>query len=177
MALTRRSKKILSWALRDMKNTYENIDNCLTDISATKASFDDTVNEEGGGTFTLTVEADSAGAAGNDSITGNGTDDCSTLIGALTESYTISSGGANILANGETVEISGGQDLQTSGGSLSEVAKIHLRNGLCDKRAYDELISAIENGSGSSSLSYRTKKIMKWMFCDNRAYRDFLNNM
>ena len=255
MALTNRSKKILKWALRDMRGVDAELDLILADIAAIKSSFngsvistvevasqfigqvagmttDVTIDADVAGvagdvtltadsitdidglilahntanpgnaltlsagdgsqiptadivlaggvdevSFTLTVEADVAGAASNDSITGDGASDCAALIGALTEAYTISAGGASIPANGEIVSISGGADLISSSGSLSDIAKFELKDGLCDITAYNELIAALEAGSGSSALSARTKKIMRWMFCDNSAYNDFLNNM
>lgn len=256
MALTRRSKKVLIDALRDMKGVESELDSKLEDIVAVKAGFDGsvistpaeasqfdgqvagmttdvTIDADVPGTagditlvadsvkdidtlisdwntanpsntvslsagdgsqvptaditlsggvdevaFTFTVEADEVGTASNDSITGDGIKDCDTLIGELSEDYTISAGGAEIPASGEVVQISGGVDGETTQKeALSSSAKYHLRNGMCDKKAYEELITAIEAGSGPSALSSRTKKIMRWMFCDYRAYRDFLNNM
>jgi len=174
MALTNRSKKVLADALRDMKGVNDELDAALEDIAAVKSSFDGTVNLEGGGTFTLTVEADVAGVAGDKQIVGDGVSDCDTLIGA---GYTVSAGGASILKDLDVVEISGGVDAASSNGTLSDIAKFELRNGMCDDEAYEELVAAIENGSGSSALSSNTKKIMRWMFCDNRAYLDFLANM
>jgi hypothetical protein len=76
-------------------------------IPAVKAAYNGSINVEGGGTDTLTVEANVAGLAGNKSIVGNGSDSCTVLIGA---GYTISAGGAVILKSGDTVLISGGNN-------------------------------------------------------------------
>jgi hypothetical protein len=66
------------------------------------ARFSGTINTESGGTGTLTVTSTSTGIVGNKIITGNGTDICSTLIGA---GYTIVTGGSLILKSGNTVDI------------------------------------------------------------------------
>ncbi len=57
--------------------------------------------------FTLTVSCDTAGVAGNKTITGDGVSTCATLIGA---GYTIAAGGATILRHGVAVAIAGGLD-------------------------------------------------------------------
>jgi hypothetical protein len=79
----------------------------INDTPAVAASYNGSINVEGGGTATLTVVCDTAGIAGNTSITGDGLTDCATLIGA---GYTISAGGAVILKNGDVVNIAGGAD-------------------------------------------------------------------
>lgn len=74
-------------------------------IDGVAASFSDEINVEGGGTDTLTVVCDDTGVAGNKNITGDGTSDLSTLIGA---GYTISAGGTLVLKSGDIVHIAGG---------------------------------------------------------------------
>jgi len=67
--------------------------------------------------------------------------------------------------------------LELSAGDLTTLAKFHLENGMCDKTAFDELITALEAGSKSTVLTTRTKEVMKVMFCDNTAFLDFLAQM
>lgn len=66
------------------------------------ASYNGSINVYGGGTATLTVTCDTLGITGNKTITGDGINTCSTLIGA---GYTISAGGSVILKTGDKVII------------------------------------------------------------------------
>ena len=53
---------------------------------------------------------------------------------------------------------------------MSERMKRFLKIGLCDKRAYEELVSKIE--AANHLISKRTLDILKVMICDYRTYKD-----
>ncbi len=93
--------------------------------AAVKASFDNTVDVEGAPAAVI-ITADVAGAASNDSITGDGSSDVDTLVAALPESYTVSVGGTVVPANGEVMDIDGGLDAVAAEATLDLTADITL---------------------------------------------------
>lgn len=81
----------------------------------TYATFSGLFNLADGERSTLvTITADVAGPDSDAYITGNGTADLDTLVGALTENYTIKGDGSQIPADGVVLVIKGGTDAEWS---------------------------------------------------------------
>ena len=78
-------------------------------IDTPVAGTDATIKSE-----TVTITADVAGTAGNDTITGDGISDVDTLVAALAEAYTVSAGGTEIPYDDQIIEITGGADATTA---------------------------------------------------------------
>lgn len=138
---------------------------------AVAASFNGLTQSEGG-TALVTIEADVAGAASNDSITGDGVSDVDALVAALSESYTVSAGGSEVPELNEVINITGGIN-DGDNVTLSSEAKRYLKIAFCDKTASDEFISIVQTGS-EVSMSERTSDILRIMLADKKAWAEIV---
>ena len=163
MALSKRTQDILKASLADSVTARE-----VTQLlDATQASF---TGQIAGMTTDVTIDADVAGLAGNVTLVADSMTDIDGLILAWNtanpgNTLTLSSGLGNQVPTAD-ITLAGGADLVP--------ATTASFSGMVDV-IDPAIVITLSGGAGGGTLSSRAKRVLKWNFCDSRAYAEFIS--